>query len=216
LGLAASCAYAQQDQQEKQLQNLRERQKQAVTERQGQTGDMQANELWKQIARLHSQIVAMELKDGSSGVSGSARPGTANERGNDAPTAGRPAFGGSDTVSEQLWIQLAQVHKQIVAKQANEGERRTTLFRGDEQDRARQQNERTQPTDRDPSAARANIGQNESQLDPLWRQFVQLQQQIIAADIRKGGSAPSATGSAPSAASSDRGKSETRQDRSDD
>jgi hypothetical protein len=147
--------------------------------------DMKSKQLWSQIARLHSRIVAIELNENGSRSSRAGRTDPAVERSDqesDGQNPARTAFGGSNAKTEQLWMQLAQVHKQIVAKQANEGERRTTFFRGEPQNRDRFSAERDQQTDRDPSNRASQVG---SPRDPLWERYVQLQQQIIAADVKE-------------------------------
>jgi hypothetical protein len=146
--------------------------------------------LWEQIGRLHQQIVALELKDNAAGTASDPARSRVNERRNLTEpgqddlrqnTADRNPAGALKT--ESLWMQLAQVHKQIVMKEATEGEGRTAFFRGGQQDRDRLSTLReNQQTDLAP-AERAAAGA--SPIDPLWQQFVRLQEQIVAADVKQ-------------------------------
>jgi hypothetical protein len=143
------------------------------------------------MARLHSQIVAIEMNDKADRAA-SVEPGREalepTSEGADRPNQERGTFRGSDATTEQLWMQLAQVHKQIVVQEAGSGQGQTVFFRGEPGQPERAAGERNQETDREPTslASQTNVSNK-----PLWERYVQLQQQIVAADIKKTQDSPS-------------------------
>jgi hypothetical protein len=190
--------------------------------RRGDPQPDRTEQLWKQVGEIHSRIVAIEVVQAA--APGRARqtdrpgeqPGTRpGDDANRQPPQGQrdlqgqrdrgPQRGEAETSrTEQLWLQIGRLHKQIVALEAAQMTRQGALERrgataepgqsaqanqqqaGQQQPGQQQAGQRQagqQPGQQSAQPSELVAGQN-PQLQQLWQQMARLQAQIVSMEVK--------------------------------